>query len=479
MSDVQPSLARRSITSVTWNTIAKGIILPVMTIQSIALARLLPVEYFGIFGGVYAVFMISTALFEFGLNGAFFHRAPEMLDEEQATAILFTLWFIGGCVCAALLAAGALILLSGLRQLTMLVFALAALIDSFASVPRTLLRRRVHFQRLAVLDLISNLAVFIATVGIAATAHSIWALLVMPIIPIMCTVILLDFWKPVWRPRFTWNKPVIKYYLNFGGRTVLGGVLGVALDFIDDLWTNIFLGDKMMGYYSRAYRFALLPRQILAESVNTVVSATYAELKFDRQRLSLAFFNANALMIRSGFLLGGWLAVIAPHFIRIFLGLKWMPMLDAFRLMLIFTLLDPIKTTILSALVAVGKPEKVSLARLFQFIVLIVGLFALGFRYQIAGVALAVDLMLVVGIGLALYYVKPYVDVSLASLFAVPTIALALGIALSWLASRAWNLTSTDWLAAIVKSLAFGLGYLAVSLVLEGKLLFRLAKRLS
>jgi O-antigen/teichoic acid export membrane protein len=148
-------------------------------------------------------------------------------------------------------------------------------------------------------------------------------------------------------------------------------------------------------------------------------------------------------------------------------------MLDAFRLMLIFALLDPIKVTIAGVLTAVGKPEKVTLVRTIQLLVLVIGLFVLGYRFDIAGVALALDVMLVVGIGLLLYQVKPYVDFSARRLFTAPLIALGIGFGLSWLVTYVWDIYNSDWVSVIVLSLSFGAGYLISLYLLEGKVLYQ------
>ena len=249
--------------------------------------------------------------------------------------------------------------------------------------------------------------------------------------------------------------------------------LGVSIEYADDLWTNIFLGDVALGYYSRSYKFASYPRTIFAVPINKVVVGTYSELKSDHKRLSQAFFRTNAFLIRTGFLFAGWLAVVAPFLIPIILGKQWLPMLDAFRLMLIFALLEPIKVTIAGVLTAVGRPEKVTLVRTIQLLVLVIGLFVLGYRFDIAGVALALDVMVVVGIGLLLHQVKPYVDFSARRLFTAPLIALGIGFGLSWLVTYVWDIYYSDWLSVIVLSLSFGIGYLGWLYMLEGKVLLR------
>ena len=467
------SLANRSITSVTWNAIANFIRLPVGLIQSIVLARLLPVEYFGIFAGMLALVNFSYVFFDFGLGSAFFHRSAETQDEEQAIAVLFSLRLIFTLIWAVILIAVALILLSDQRQLVLIVLTITGFFSKIAGTPMILLMRRVEHRRLAILEITTAIIVAAFSISIAVFTTSIWALLISSVVALVWMIIILYLWKPIWRPHFAWNKSIVNYYLNFGGRSMSANFLGVSIEYADDLWTNIFLGDVALGYYSRAYKFASYPRTIFAVPINKVVVGTYSELKSDHKRLSQAFFRTNAFLIRTGFLFAGWLAVVAPFLIPIILGKQWLPMLDAFRLMLIFALLEPIKVTIAGVLTAVGRPEKVTLVRTIQLLVLVIGLFVLGYRFDIAGVALALDVMVVVGIGLLLHQVKPYVDFSARRLFTAPLIALGIGFGLSWLVTYVWDIYYSDWLSVIVLSLSFGIGYLGWLYMLEGKVLLR------
>ncbi len=222
-----------------------------------------------------------------------------------------------------------------------------------------------------------------------------------------------------------------------------------------------------MGYYSKAYAFATYPRKIIATPVNQVALGAYAELKGDRLRLSQAFFRFNALLVRSGFLLAGLLALIAPEFIRLLLTDKWIPMLDAFRLMLFYTLFDPLKMTISSIFIATGKPERVARVHAIQLLILVVGLVTLGPYFNIAGVALAVNLMLVVGIGLFLWQVREYVDYSLPKLFGIPLLGLGLGIALTHLALQWPGVAGSDWRTGAVKLVVFTLVYGGLLALLE------------
>jgi len=207
---------------------------------------------------------------------------------------------------------------------------------------------------------------------------------------------------------------------------------------------------------------------VLALPINQVAGGTYAELKDDRERLSKAFFRVNAFLVRSGFLVAGVLAAVAPEFVRVILGEKWLPMLGSFRLMLVFTLLDPIRVTISSLFVALGRPGDVVRSRLIQLLVMVPSVAVLGTWLGIEGVALATNGVLLVGMVILLVQAKLYVDFSVRRLFLVPCAGIGLGLLASYLLSRSTWIAAGRLAAGVGRGLACALVYVAVLAVCEG-----------
>jgi O-antigen/teichoic acid export membrane protein len=397
------SLAHRSVTSVTWNVAASLIAVGVLFVRSVLLARLVPVYVFGIYALAGSIVGLTVIVPNFGMGGAFLHRAPETADEQQAACVHFTLKLMFTVVWASLLVLGAFLFTSGETRTALLLLTATTAGIELAQTPRLILTRRVVHRRLALMQILKVVLTTLVAVGLAWRGEALWALLAANVVSLALTIVALYVWRPVWRPRMVWSPAVMRYFLRFGSRNFPAVALMRALDRIDDLWTGLFLGKTPLGYYSRAYTFATYPRKVLAAPVNMVAGGTYAELKGDRKRLSRAFFRTNAFMVRSGFFLAGLLALIAPEFIGLLLGAKWLPMLDAFRLMLVYTMLDPMKITVGNLFIAVGKPGHVARARAVQLAVLVGGLFLLGLPLGITGVALAADGMLVVGMAILLW----------------------------------------------------------------------------
>jgi O-antigen/teichoic acid export membrane protein len=466
------SIVQRSITSVSWNVAASLAQVAVGFLRSVMLSRLLPVEVFGIYGWAGSVIALSVVVADFGMGGGFLYRAPETEDEEQAAAVYFTLKLVFALVWAFLLMVGFMIFTRDQTRVALLVLTATSVGSQLLQTPRLILARRVVHRRLALIQLISLFLTSAVAVGLAWRGVTLWALLSTDLIAVGVGIVALYVWRPVWRPRLFWSPQVVRYFLRFGSRKFLADVLMRALDRVDDLWTGAYLGETSMGLYSRAYAFAIYPRRFLAAPLNAVVGGTYAELKGDRLRLSRVFFRTNAFLVRTGFLLAGMLALVAPEFIRLGLGAKWLPMLDTFRLMLVFTLLDPIKVVVGDLFVAVGRPGKVVQARFMQLVVLVVGLFLMGSWLGITGVALAVDLMLVVGMAILLWQARSFVDFSPRRLFVAPGLALVVGMGLAHGATTLSWVAGSDWRTGFVKIVVFSVVYGVVMLILERRQLY-------
>ena len=444
--------------------------------RGVLLARLLPIESFGLYHQSISIVQLTVIVANFGMGGAFLHHAPETENERQTASVHFTLKSIFTLIWATSMLLATLIFTRGEFRFVMLVIICVAAGQQMTQTPALILQRRVTHQRLAVIQIMVAAATTMFSLILAWNGYVLWALLSINILTLLIYVFMLYLWRPIWKPRFLWSPVTVKYYLHFGRRHFPSVMLARSLDQIDDIWTGIFLGHEALGLYSRAYTFATYPRQVLAMPINIVAGGTYAELKGDRHRLSQAFFRVNAVLIRAGFFMGGAFILLAPEFIRLFLGEKWLPMLTTYQLMILFTLFDPIKATIANLFVAVGKPEKITRVRLIQLIVMLIGLFTLGLWLGIIGVALTIDLMLIVGITILLKKARAYVDFSVQELFFVPVLGLLLAFPVAYMSGLIPQIVESDWIVAIVKSTVFLVLYGVVFIVFEHKQIMSLTK---
>jgi O-antigen/teichoic acid export membrane protein len=467
-------IGQRTVYSIAWNIGASVIQIGVGLFRLIFLGRLLPTNIFGIFAWATAVISISSFVANFGLGSAFLHRSPETENEEQAAAVYFTLkmgliliWLLVMVILASVLTSIMGVDNQDYYRTALIVLAMCEVGLTFADTHRSILTRRIMHKRIAMAQVGGDIFSTIVMILLALQGATLWALLGGAITKVIVDFVVFLMWKPVWHIRFGWSKPIFNYYIRFGSRAMTARILQEALDRVDDLWTGIFLGSTALGFYSYAYNFAVYPRSILATPIYLVAAGTYAELKGKREQLSKAFTQTNGLLIRSSFFLGGLIALSAPEFIRLGPGERWLPMLDAFRLMLVFTLFDPLMVTTSTLFIAVGKPAIVVRVRSTQLGVMVIGLFALGPTLGIAGVALAVDVMLVTGIAILLFQARKYVDLSFKQLFLVPLIALIISTPLAIVISNLPGIVGSDWRTLLFKATVFSGVYILTLLILE------------
>jgi O-antigen/teichoic acid export membrane protein len=478
-------LERRSLTSVSWSFAANSFLLILLFIRSVLLARWLPVDVFGIFTVAYSVILIAAVIPNWGMAGAFLHRDETVKDEGQAAAVHFTLKIILTMLWTAGMFIFAFLVPSTASTIALVVLIITTSISHLIQTPNLILSRRVVFRRIALIDtsyafLSLIVAVIIAQLSLMLNDQrlALWALLSAPVVKVSLQVFFYYIWRPVWRPKVAWDSATVRYFLAFGSKNFVSVLLLRLLDRIDDLWTGIYLGAESLGFYSRAYRFATYPREVIARPVNQVMPGAYAELKEDRDGLSKAFIRSNVFLIRAGFLAGGTLTLIAPEFISIALTDKWMPMLTTFRLMLIFTLLDPLKVTVTSMMVSVGAVTRPIPVRLIQLLILVLGMFLLGPRWGIEGVALAVNIMAFMGVTILFLQARTLVDFSIRKLFLVPTVALTIGLVLGGAVLFIPGVIGSDLRSGLVKATVFFLTYSAVLLIFESKQTIMMAKPL-
>jgi PST family polysaccharide transporter/lipopolysaccharide exporter len=251
--------------------------------------------------------------------------------------------------------------------------------------------------------------------------------------------------------------------------------MNFVLDRFDDFWAGTALGSVALGFYSKAYEFARYPRRVIANPVASVFFSTFAKLQDDRERLSKAFFRVCSLVIRAGFLFAGVFTLIVPEFIQLFLGDQWAPMAFTFRLMLVYTLFDPLLVLATKLTVAMGEPQALTKIKLFQILFFVPAVVILARFFGIDGVAVAADLMLLLGIVIIIPAVKRYVDFSLVRMLGYPILGIALALLITHLLQVHLPIDATVT-ALLSKSMVASVIYATVLTIFERKQLLSAAK---
>ena len=128
-------LARRSITSISWNTASDLISVIVLLLRSILLARLVAVETFGVYAGASAIISLATIPAIFGLDRAFIHRSEFTEDEGKAASVHFSLLSISAVVWTTCMCLGIVLFSSGPLRTALFVMTAMSSASLFCQTP--------------------------------------------------------------------------------------------------------------------------------------------------------------------------------------------------------------------------------------------------------------------------------------------------------------------------------------------------------
>jgi O-antigen/teichoic acid export membrane protein len=413
----------RSTRGMVYHLLTAGITLVLGLIRSILLMRLLLPEDFGILGLALFFATFITPFLSLSIDNALM-QTKDISEKELSThytlrLILATTVFL---ICLASSSLMTRIYGKGVVS-SFLVLAGIHLLEATYATQNIILRREMRFGALAVLNLLSSLAMTIIAPLFAYLGAGFWSLVVEQAIgPIVRWFGVLFVIRP-WNVKIFLCKKEAVNQLRFGSKIVLTHLLGLILDRFDDFWTGTVLGKTPLGYYSRAYELAQYPERVLATPVTYVFYSTYAANQGKSQQLSNAFSLSGNFLSRVGLLFATLLFVIAYEVTDILFGAAWYPIVPVFQMMLIYIMLDPIYVNLSYLFLGIGEPSILNRIRLLQMGIFIPAVIIFSRYWGIMGVAMAANTMMFSGTAVAMVASRRFVHVSYLRMFSWPLVA--------------------------------------------------------
>lgn len=462
-------LARRVVRSGAWASGAGVVVALVLVLRSVILARLLPVEVFGVYAFAAALTTLTAVLARFGMDDALVHRAPATAAAEPAAGVHFAL--------AALFAGGWLALMLGLAwawaegatRTAIVVLSVTQLMVLLTATPIALLRRAVEHRLLSAVGVLAAILSTAAGLTLALLGQGLWALLAVDAVAALVSLAALFLLGPGWRPRLRWDPTIARHLLAFGGRNVLGRLLEEAQLRLDKLWTGSVLGAQPLGLYARAFAYSRAPVGLVGRPLDSVPLGAFAELAHDRARLTAAANRMAEILVHGAALVAVTVGVVAPELIVVLIGPKWLPMLDAFRILLCAAVPMALHRLLIQLLVGVGQPALRVRIAAWRLLVLGLSILFLGPRLGIEGVALATLAAAGAGLALSLHHASRFADPDLRTLLLPPVLASLAALLAGWAVGRVLPVDQGPVPRLLAQSAAVAVGYGSALLTLRGR----------
>ncbi len=402
--------------NIYWNTLLR---IPVQLIcfsLSIFIARLLDPSDFGIMAIAMMCIGYANMMTNFGLNEAIIQQT---ITCKKTINSIFTVDITLSVILAVTFALGAGIIANffhdprsqGVVRLMSLVF----IITTFSGIPIALLRRDSNFQIFSLVDMSRSITVAVLTLALAYLNFGYWSLAYGQLIPSFIFTVILCI-KTRWKPEISLNYKLLRPVINFGSWSFIRTQSNFFTSHVEKILIGRILGTYSLGIYDKSKSIARVPSDSIFMNINSVMYSTFSKNKKDKETLLRNFCKSIVLISIISFPVYLGCVLIAPYFVQVLLGDKWIDMILPFQIILSGFIFKSFGGILTSFNIAVGNYKSQTIYTILSGFVLIALCFLL-LEYGIIGMATAFFIYCLFEFSFYIYLSLSILKISLVSFF--------------------------------------------------------------
>jgi len=353
------SLKKTTIKNVGYNTIAKVISLVFQAITNIILSRKLGAGDYGIvgFAAIYVNFLRNFS--DFGISNAA-TQSKDLDDKSLHTAFTLKLILSIGAFVVTILSAGLATKIFDNKAVVAVIQLLAVnlLINSFGFMPNILLMRSLDFKKLSIADNALTISSSLVAMAMALSGYKYWSIVVANIASTVVFVLILNIFRPT-KISFCFDTVIARYYLKFGGKLFLSGLIAFVVTNVDNFIIGAVGGAALLGYYTIAFNWGSMICMLMGAIVLNVLFPTFVKIQNDLERMKQAYLKILQFSSFIGTSISVILICVSEDFLIYVLGggtTKWIPALLTLKILCIYGMIRSLIDPIWSLIIAHGKP---------------------------------------------------------------------------------------------------------------------------
>jgi len=325
---------------------------------SIALARLLTPEVFGLYAILVFVITAGVRSSELGLGAALIQRRD--LDPAAALGVAFTATFgLALALGAAIAAAAPLVarwpgvssdVTAPVRWLALLV-----MLSSLRMPAMVLLERRLAYLPLTVAETADTVTFHTVAIAAAIAGAGLWSFVMGALAARVVNLVVL--WGAArWRPTLRWSwrelAPVMKFGILFQGSVLVA----IAGDAVVPIFVTAWSGVTGVGFLNWAATLAFLPLQVVSIA-GRVLFPALSSLQADPKRFAEATARALNRVTAVLYPAAALLLAGADPVVRLIFGEAWLPAIPAVRCFCLSAIIGGTSTIFVHALYSLGRAD--------------------------------------------------------------------------------------------------------------------------
>lgn len=435
-------------------------------VSSIVLARLLVPEDFGLVAIAMAIYAFIELFGALGLGTALIQSQSDNVDDYN-TAWTFKVLF--GLVSASAMAIAAPYVAEFYAdprlENVIYVIALTSILSGAANIGVVNFQKDMDFRKELKYQLVPKIISFVITLSLALIYRNYWAL-VIGMVSNQLIILLFSYWMHPFRPRFG-LKSFSKLF-SFSRWLLLNNILFYLNDRLSQLIVGKMLTPTAVGLYAIGKEIAQLPTMEMAKPINKATFPVYSRFKDNFTELRKAYLNTVALTASITMPAALGIALIAPLFVEVVLGEKWLPAAPLIQLLALSSMLTSITVNNSFIYMACGKPNimfAINAIRTAMFFAFFIPLLDLNGIVGIGQARLSTTVIMLFGVQVILTMFLKLPVLSLINVFVRPTLAcLVMGGSVLLIQQADW--LPGQGLSLLLQIIVGGLSYTLVSLLL-------------
>jgi len=384
------SIKTRVLRSGLWVGLGEVVVNFISFFKSVALARLLSPDMFGLMGLCNMVLNMVETFTRPGIAQALIQRKSSF---EEARDTAFTLLVGRGGLLAAIL-----ILMAPLAawfyeshelEPMLTVLSVVFLITGLQNINTIARQKELEFRKLTYISQASAIVGSVITVSAAFWLRNVWALVIGQIATSMVSVGS-SYYFVRGRPRFSFDWRIARELLSYGKFiTASSIVLFVAMN-LDTAVIGKLLGTEELGYYVLAITLANLITTSLSKLASGIMMPAYSKLQLDKPALRSAYLRTVQFVSLATFPATVGALVTAEFVIHVVYGEKWSGAVLPFQILVIFGLMRSLASINGYLFEGIGRPQMPFYVGVLRLIALGALIIPMTIKFGLPGTAVSV-----------------------------------------------------------------------------------------
>ena len=353
----ETSLSERTLSGLGWSYLSTFTKAFLSLLVLVILARLLTPVDFGLLAIAWIFIMLGSRFGQAFVGPAIIQRA-ELTDRHIQVG--FTLSVLIGIAIAAMIWLLAPFIGDFFRESTaaqvLQALSIIFVINGIGSVPAHLLRRDLRFKELMVADVLAySIGYGLTAIVLAVQGYGVWSLVWGEIMHrAIHAAMTVRYTRMQLYPR--WALREATDLLSTGA----GFSLARSFEFIARqggyFVVGRWLGAASLGYFTRADKLILLPRNYVGQSLFHVLFPAMAQRQQGPERLATIYLHGSEVLSLVALPVSAMLFVCAPEIVSVILGGQWGPVVMLLQILafaVLFQMCDILNFAAIGALGAV------------------------------------------------------------------------------------------------------------------------------